>query len=109
VPGLAPPLEPELVVGDPPPEDVPPLLSEPLLEGAPLDPLPEDALPELLPEAVPPEPAPELVDPCVGPPSVVPEPQAVIETTPPATIPIVTNLRSLIGRRLPLPEAPKSA
>jgi hypothetical protein len=96
LPGLDPPPEPELV-GEPPPEEVPEVLSEPLLEGVPLEPLRDGAPLELLLEAVPPRPPPELFDPCDGPPPVVSaEPHPVIETTPPAIIPIATNARSLM-------------
>jgi hypothetical protein len=101
-------------VGEPPPEeDVPELLSEPLLEDVPLEPLLDDAplerpLEPLL-EDVPPKPPPELFDPCDGPPPVVSaEPQAVIETTQPAIIPIATSARSLMDAAS-CPELPKSA
>jgi hypothetical protein len=85
-------------VGEPPPEeDVPELLWEPLLEEVPLEPLLFAAPLEPLLEAVPPKPPPELFDPCDGlPPVVSAEPQAVIETTQPAIIPIATNACSLI-------------
>ena len=71
--------------------------SEPLLDEVAPDPLLDDVAPDPLLEAAPPEPAPELPDPCEGtPPVVSAEPQAVIERTPPATIPIATNARSLM-------------